>query len=123
MNFFQLSRFTKIILERESDEDYEFYRVEEDPAAPTLLHLAAERNFLHVAKLLVEMYPSLVDMGTDQVGEERGYLPVEMALMSYRDETAAYLISQMKLDRSVTKLLMYVTLKTENYPTLLTPDQ
>ena len=52
------------------------------------------------------MYPSLVDMGTDQVGGERGYLPVEMALMSYRDETAAYLISQMKLDRSVTKLLI-----------------
>ena len=53
---------------------------------------------MHVAKLLVEKYPSLVYMETEQVGNDRGYLPVEKALISYKDETAAYLISQMKHD-------------------------
>ena len=51
-----------------------------------------------MTKLLVEKYPSLVYLGTEEVGGEREYLPVEKALMSYKDETAAYLISQMKHD-------------------------
>ena len=72
--------------------------MEENPARPTLLHLAAEQNFLHVAKFLVEKYPSLVYLETEEVGDERPYLPVEKALMSHKDETAAYLISQMKHD-------------------------
>lgn len=78
-----MSRFTKIVLERESEE-YEFYRVEDDPAQPTLLHLAAEKNFLQVVKVLVERYPLLVNVGTEQVGDERDYLPVEKALMSLK---------------------------------------
>ena len=94
----QISRFTEIILENDSDEEYKYYRAEADPARPTLLHLTAEQNFLHVTKLLVEKYPSLVYLGTEQVGGEREYLPVEKALMSYKDDTAAYLISQMKHD-------------------------
>ena len=94
----QISRFTEIILEKDSDEEYKYFRVEEDPARPTLLHLAAERNFLHVTKLFVEKYPSLLYLGTEVVEGEREYLPVEKALMSYKDETAAYLISQMKHD-------------------------
>ena len=85
-------------MERDTDEEYKFYRVEEDPAGPTLLHLAAERNFVHVAKSLVEKYPALVYLETEEMENERGYLPVEKALMSYKDETAAYLISQMKHD-------------------------
>ena len=52
-----------------------------------------------MSKLLVEKYPSLLNMGTEAVGKERVYLPVEKALMSYKDETAAYLVSQMKFDR------------------------
>lgn len=102
--FLQISRFTEIILEKDDDEDYKYYRVEEDLARPSLLHLAAEQNFLHVAKLLVEKYPSLVYMGTEEVGNERAYLPVEKALMSYKDDTAAYLITQMKHDWWVTTL-------------------
>ena len=90
---------TEIVLESDIDEDFRYYCVEEDPACPTLLHLAVERNFLRVAKLLVEKYPSLVYTETQQVDKEREYLPVEKALMLYNDETAAYLISQMKLDR------------------------
>lgn len=96
--FSQISRFTEILLERDTDEEYKYYRVEEDPARPTLLHLAAEQNFVHVAKLLVEKYPAVVYLETEQMENERGYVPVEKALMSYKDETAAYLISQMKHD-------------------------
>ncbi len=97
--FLQISRFTEIMLEKDTDEEYKYFRVEENPARPTLLHLAAEQNFLHVTKLLVEKYPTLVYLETEVVGDyERGYLPVEKALMSYKDETAAYLISQMKHD-------------------------
>ena len=92
------------MLEQDSDEEYKYYRIEEDPARPTLLHLAAEQNFLHVAKLLVEKYPTLVYLATEEVAGEREYLPVEKALMSYRDETAAYLISQMKHDWWVQRL-------------------
>ena len=86
-------------MERETDEDYRYYRVEEDPAYPTLLHLAVERNFLRVAKLLVEKYPSLLYVNTWQVGEERGCIPIEKALMAYNDEISAYLISQMEANR------------------------
>ncbi|XP_068675391.1 uncharacterized protein [Montipora foliosa] len=101
-----ISRFTEIILERDSDEKYRYYRVEEDPSCPTLLHLAVERNFLGVAKLLIEKYPLLLYMKTEQVGNKSACLPVEKALMSYSDETAAYLISQMKPNR-VHKLFLH----------------
>ncbi|XP_015747105.1 PREDICTED: uncharacterized protein LOC107326867 [Acropora digitifera] len=94
-----ISRFTEIVLERDSDEEYRLYRVEEDPEYPTLLHLAVEQNFLHVSKLLVERYPSLLYIKTEKVPGKSEYLPVEKALMSYKDETAAFLISQMKPDR------------------------
>ena len=86
-------------MERDNDEEYRYYRVEEDPARPTLLHLAVERNFLCITKLLVRKYPLLVYVETERVGFERNCLPVEKGLMSYSDETAAYLISQMKPDR------------------------
>ena len=97
----QISRFTEIILDKDNVEEYKYFRVDEDFARPTLLHLAAEQNFLHVTKLLVEKYPSLVYLETEEVAGERPYLPVEKALMSHKDETAAYLISQMKHDWSV----------------------
>ncbi|KAK2556747.1 Transient receptor potential cation channel subfamily V member 5 [Acropora cervicornis] len=100
-----ISRFTEIVLDRDSNKEYRFYYDEEDPACPTLLHLAVGWNFLHVAKLLVERYPSLVYTETQQVEEEREYLPVEKALMLYNDETAAYLISQMKPDRNLVSFL------------------
>lgn len=96
--FLQISRFTEIMLEKDTDEEYKYFRVEGNPSRPTLLHLAAERNFLHVTKLLVEKYPTLVYLETEVGDYERGYLPVEKALMCYKDETAAYLISQMKHD-------------------------
>lgn len=102
----QISRFTEIILEQDNDEEYKYFRVEEDSARPTLLHLAAEWNFLHVAKLLTETYASLLYLETEEVSGERAYLPVEKALLSYQDETAAYLISQMKHDWWVKTAIM-----------------
>ncbi|KAJ7321437.1 hypothetical protein OS493_035011 [Desmophyllum pertusum] len=48
---------------------------------------------------LLKKYPTLVYLETEVVGDyEQGYLPVEKALISFKDETAAYLISQMKHD-------------------------
>lgn len=89
------------MLERDCNQEYKYYRDDEDPAHPTLLHLAAERNFLYIAKVLVGKYPSLLNMETEQVGDEREYLPVEKALMSFNDETAAYLMSEMTPERCV----------------------
>lgn len=94
----QINRFTEILLKKDEDENYKCFRDEDDPARPTLLHLAAEQNFVHVSKSLVEKYPSLVYLETERVGDERGYFPVEKALLKYKDDTAAFLISQMKHD-------------------------
>ena len=81
---------------------------DEDPLRHSLLHIAAKQNFLHVAKCLVEHYPGLMYMETeeDQIGQS--YLPVELALLNFKDETAAYLISQMKHDWYVNESLVYV---------------
>ena len=86
-------------MERDEGEEYRYYCFEEDPSRPTLLHLAVEQNFLHVAKLLVEKYPLLLYIKTEKVRHIMAYLPVEKALMSYSDEVAAYLVSKMKPNR------------------------
>ena len=79
---------------------FKYFRVdeEEDPLRHTLLHVAAEQNFLHVTKHLVEHYPGLMYMETEEDGDGRTFLPVELALLNFKDETSAYLISQMKND-------------------------
>ncbi|XP_015761593.1 PREDICTED: uncharacterized protein LOC107340729 [Acropora digitifera] len=102
-----ISRLTEIILERDTKEDYKYFRValKDDPTRPTLLHLAAEQNFLHVSKALVEHYPGLMYMYSEKQKEKPSYLPVELALKEYKDDTAAYLISQMRHDR-VQKLFL-----------------
>ena len=97
----QISRLTEIILERDTKECYKHFRVAswEDPTYPTLLHLAAAQNFLHVSKALVEHYPNLMYTFSKEHKEKPSYLPVELALVEYKDDTAAYLISQMGHDR------------------------
>ena len=97
----QISRLTEIILERDTKEDYKYFRVasEGDLTRPTLLHLAAAQNFLHVSKALVEHYPGLMYIYSKEQEEKPSCLPVELALMEYKDDTAAYLISQMRHDR------------------------
>lgn len=100
-SYMQISRLTEIILERDSKEDFKYFRVpsKDDPTRPTLLHLAAEQNFLHVTKSLVERYPGLMYLWTHEKDDNPSYLPVEVALKKYRDDVAAYLISQMRHDR------------------------
>ncbi|XP_067030169.1 uncharacterized protein [Acropora muricata] len=102
-----ISRLTEIILERDTKEDYKYFRVasEGDLTRPTLLHLAAAQNFLHVSKALVEHYPGLMYIYSKEQEEKPSCLPVELALMEYKDDTAAYLISQMRHDR-VQKLFL-----------------
>ena len=62
-----------------------------------MLHLAAERNFVHVARSLVEQCRGLLYLYTDheEQDDKRPYLPVEMALMEFNDEVASYLITLM----------------------------
>lgn len=102
-------------MERDRDEEYRYYFVMDDPACPTLLHLAVEQNFIRVAKLLVEKYPSLIYTKSRRVGEKREYLPVEKALLMYNDATAAYLISQMKPGRLVYDVLTLNFVLVSNY--------
>lgn len=93
-----ISRLTEIILERDTKEVFKYFRVpsKDDPTCPTLLHLAADQNFLHVTKSLVERYPGLMYLWTYEQDDKPSYLPVEVALKKYKDDTAAYLISQMR---------------------------
>lgn len=74
------------------------FRVDEanDRSCPTLLHLAAEKNFLGVVKLVLRYSPKLLYRKTEKYDDERPYLPVETAILSYKDDVAAYLINQMK---------------------------
>ena len=63
---------------------------------PSLLHLAAEQNFLYVSRCLVDKYPNLLYL---KASDERRSLPVEFALRKGNDDSAAYLMSQMQYDR------------------------
>ncbi|XP_048580356.1 uncharacterized protein LOC5510674 isoform X2 [Nematostella vectensis] len=102
----QIDRFTEIILDKDKngtdsqppEEHYKFFRVDEDDdqRRPTILHLAAERNFAHVAKTIVDHYPGLLYMPTEEYDDCRELLPVEVALIEFNDETAAYLIGHMR---------------------------
>ena len=91
---------TEIILEKDTEKTFKKFRFEEyasEPGSkPTLLHLAAVQNFLHVARCLVSHYPGLMYLKTR---DKKKALPVEWALGKHNDDTAAYLISQMKYDR------------------------
>ena len=92
-----ISRLTEIILEKDKEKKYEYFRVKENASRPTLLHLAAVQNFLHVARCLVNRYPGILYLKTRE--GKKSALPVELALRERQDDTAAYLISQMKYDR------------------------
>ncbi|XP_028417815.1 uncharacterized protein LOC114542475 [Dendronephthya gigantea] len=101
-----ISRLAEIILDEDKETDYvDFYDKKADGSPKTLLHLAAEQNFLHVSRSLVDRFPALLYVKT---GEQisKAILPVELALRKKQDDTAAYLISQMLAPR-VTKLFLY----------------
>ena len=90
----------EILLKSELNEDnrYETFRDEDDKTKKTLMHYAAELDFLHVAKTLVKKCPGLLATKTKaQVKPEkkRGLLPVELALTMENDDVAEYLIRMM----------------------------
>ncbi|XP_028417809.1 uncharacterized protein LOC114542467 [Dendronephthya gigantea] len=102
-----ISRLTEIILDKDKDTDYAGFRFEEPEKPPkTLLHLAAEQNFLHVSRCLVDRFPTLLHATTDDDEWDKAVMPVELALEKRNDDTAAYLISQMLANR-VTELFLY----------------
>ena len=100
----QINRFLEILLEGEPNQDnrYETFRDEEDKMKKTLLHYAAEFDFLQVTKTLVKKCPGLVALKTKaqlQPEKKRGLLPVELALIAENDDVAAYLIRMMWHER------------------------
>ena len=94
----------EILLESELSEDnrYETFEDEDDKAKKTLMHYAAELDFLHVTKTLVKKCPSLLTVKTKaqlKSTKKRSLLPVELALSMENDDVAAYLIRMMRHER------------------------
>lgn len=79
----------------EEGESYEHFVDETNSYEPSLLHFAAEHDFVEVSKMLVGRWPSLVKSQTLMDNA----LPVEVAIDKKKDDTAAYLISQMMWDQ------------------------
>ena len=99
-DFLQINRFLEILLKSElnADNRYEMFRDEEDKTEKTLMHYAAELDFLSVTKTLVKKCPCLLLLETEaqlKPEEKRGLLPVELALTMENDDVAAYLIRMM----------------------------
>ena len=93
-----------ILLKSELNENnkYETLRDEDDKTKKTLMHYAAELDFLHVTKTLVKKCPGLLAKKTNTQLEPvkiRGLLPVEFALTMENDDVAAYLIRMMRHER------------------------
>ena len=100
----QINRFLEILLKSElnADNRYETFRDDEDKTKKTLMHYAAELDFLYVTKTLVKKCPGLLALKTKaQIKPEkkRGLLPVELALIMENDDVAAYLIRMMWHER------------------------
>lgn len=105
---------TEILFEKDKETNtfkYNNFRVDEvhDRSCPTLLHLAAEKNFVGVAKIVLRHSPKLLYRKTEKYDDEIPYFAVETAILNYQDEVAAYLINQMKHDWWV-MLLHHITL-------------
>jgi len=92
-----------ILLESElnADNRYDTFRDDEDKTKKTLMHYAAELDFLHVTKTLVKKCPGLLPLETETQlkPEKRSLLPVELALIMENDVVAAYLIRMMSPER------------------------
>lgn len=99
-----INRFLEILLDSDLNQDnrYETFRDDEDELKRTLLHYAAEMNFLHVAKTLLKKCPGLLALKTKaqlKPEKKRALLPVEMALMAENDDVASYLMKMMWHER------------------------
>ena len=96
----QVNRFLEILLKSELNKNnrYKTFRDEEDKTKKTLMHYAAELDFLHVTKTLAKNCPDMLAMETKaqlKPEKQRGLLPVELALTMENDDVAAYLIRMM----------------------------
>ncbi|XP_020892574.1 transient receptor potential cation channel subfamily A member 1 [Exaiptasia diaphana] len=80
---------------------YETFRDESEKTKKTLLHYAAERNFYHLARTLIEYCPGLLALKTAAIVSEkkRELLPVEIALDKENDEAAAVMLRHMSHER------------------------
>ena len=100
----QINRFLEILLKSElnADNRYQTFRDDGDKTKKTLMHYAAELNFLHVTKTLVKNCPGLLELKTKaqlKAKKKQGLLPVELALSMENDDVAAYLIRMMRHER------------------------
>jgi len=94
----------EILLKSELNVDnrYETFRDKEDKMKKTLMHYAAERDFVQVTKTLAKKCPGLLAMKTKaqlKPEKKQGILPVELALTMENDDVAAYLIRMMWHER------------------------
>ncbi|KAK3755623.1 hypothetical protein QZH41_017628 [Actinostola sp. cb2023] len=102
----QIHRFAQILLEDEEDVNkdnrYETFRDKSEQFEKTLLHYAAEQNFYHVARSLIQCCPGLLALKTKATltpVKQRGLLPVEIALEKGNDEAAAVMLRHMSHER------------------------
>ena len=70
------------------------------------LHIAATKNYVLLAKFLIDSYPSML-IGTNGEGE----LPVEVAIRQGQDDVAAFLIRRMDHRRLVHVLVTCIVAK------------
>ena len=81
----------------------------EDYPADNPLHICAKRNFVYVARLLLDG-----GVPTDAVSED-GRLPVEVALEERNDDVAALIIKQMSKARCASLQRYFCSLSKEQW--------
>lgn len=84
------------------DNRYEIFRDKSINTELTLLHYAAEQNFFHLARTLIQYCPGLLALKSEAMlspVRQRGRLPVEIALDKENDEAAAVMLKHMSHER------------------------
>ena len=101
---FQLSKFVRKGLKADFDstsdaKDRRYSKVLPipDEGEKTILHLAAERDLVDIAKSYIKLYPNHVYEVTSGHGLRR--IPLEFAIRNGHDETASYLAAKMMKSR------------------------
>ena len=102
--FSQISKLAEILIDKEyarakkerDDPRYsEWVFTDDNGTEKSLLHLAAERNFVDIAKCLLQHKAELVYLKT--MGDDK--MPIESALENYQDDVAALIIKAMSNKR------------------------
>lgn len=79
--------------------DYKYFRDRDDLQHKTLVHIAAELNYVSVCRTLLGHFPGQLYITSKAHSVHRRYLPVELALIRENDAIAAFLIGKMKHER------------------------